>query len=196
MRAVFAIVLVGACTPDVVSGSYLCGPNASCPENLACNGPDNKCVLASTVQAFTCTPDLNTEPDDAPETAHQVPVDGCVTVPSATDNCMLQGDSQDWVALTPPASCTSVELRAAVSYTLAFEELSLELWNLDSNTQVGSDSACPDTGEDSVEQRCLNQVLTPGTRYGIKVKPTGDGDCNGECAYNRYTLRVQLATPG
>lgn len=196
MRAVFALFVVGACTPDIVSGSYLCGPNASCPGELACNGPDNKCVLASTVQPFSCTPDLNTEPDDSAATAHMIPFAECFTPAAAMDNCMLQGDAEDWVKLTPPAMCTSVAIKASVSYTLAFEQLSLELWDLETNTQIGSDTECPDTGEDSIEQRCLTQNVTPGKNYGIKVKPSGDGDCNGQCPYNRYTLRVQLTTPG
>ena len=32
--------------------------------------------------------------------------------------------------------------------------------------------------------------------YGLVVKAQSDGDCDGACAYNRYDLSVQLATPG
>ena len=34
-----------------------------------------------------------------------------------------------------------------------------------------------------------------GGSYGLLVKPNGQGNCGGACAYNRYTLSVQLATP-
>ena len=50
MRA--ALVLLAACSPDITGGSYLCGANASCPPNEACNGTDNSCVLAGTQDVF------------------------------------------------------------------------------------------------------------------------------------------------
>jgi hypothetical protein len=28
--------------------------------------------------------------------------------------------------------------------------------------------------------------------YALGVAPTGEGDCGGDCAFNRYTLRAQL----
>jgi hypothetical protein len=45
-------------------------------------------------------------------------------------------------------------------------------------------------------RRCVDFTLTPGTKYAVKVLPTGEGNCNGACAHNRYTLSVQLATAG
>lgn len=198
MRAVFALVLVAACTPDIVSGSYLCGPNAACPENLACNGPDNTCVLASTAEPFSCDPDENTEPDDTAAMAHAISNLDCQSVPYVNANCMLEGDAEDWVKLATPATCTSVTIHARITYTLAFERLAIELWNLDSNTMLGVDTACPNTGEAGEELRCLDAGLTAGTNYGIKVRPAQDevGNCSGNCSYNRYTLRVQLSTSG
>ena len=195
MRAVFALLLVGACTPDIVSGAYLCGPNGACPGDLACNGPDNTCVLASTVEPFSCDPDVQTEPDDSAATAHVLKLE-CLSVPIVSANCMLQGDAEDWVKVTPPDTCTTVTIHAAVSYTIAFEPLAMELWNLDTNTQLAVDTACPNKGENGEELRCVDQSLTPGVNYGIKVQPTGENNCGGKCSYNRYTLRVQLSTSG
>ena len=43
-------------------------------------------------------------------------------------------------------------------------------------------------------RRCLTHGVELGTRYGVKVVPNGQGNCDGDCAYNRYTLNVQLAT--
>lgn len=196
MRAAFVLVLAAACSPDIVSGSYLCGPDSACPEGLACNGPDNTCVLSSTAEPFACEPDRETEPDDTSANAHVISGLQCVSVPYVNANCMLQGDTEDWVKFTPPASCTVVAVSARVSFTVAFARLGLELWNLDTNTQLGVDTACPSTGEEGEELRCLNQSLTPGTNYGIKVRPAGDGNCGGNCSYNRYTLSVKLGSAG
>jgi hypothetical protein len=195
MRAALALLLVTACTPDIVSGSYLCGPNASCPEDMACNGTDNHCVLESTAKPFECTPATNTEPDDNVETA-QVLTLSCNAPPFPSDNCMPEGDTQDWVKFKVPADCTNVGLTTRVSFPLAFQRLGLEIWNVDTMTQLGSDTDCPIDGEPGDELRCFEQNLTPGTTYGIKVHPAGDGDCDGKCSYNRYTLRVQLVTSG
>ena len=41
-------------------------------------------------------------------------------------------------------------------------------------------------------QLLVGQALTTD----IEIKPAGTSDCNGACAHNRYTLTVQLATPG
>jgi len=194
--AILVVVFAAACTPDIVSGAYLCGPNAACPEGQSCNGPDNTCVLASTAQPFECTPDMNTEPDDTSAQAHEITGLGCVSVPFVNSNCMLQGDSEDWVRFTAPSSCTSVEVQARVSFPLAFERLGFELWNLDANTKLTDDVVCPIDGQAGEELRCLQMTLTPGTSYGIRIHPAGDGNCGGTCSFNRYTLRVLLATPG
>lgn len=193
--AILFIVFATACTPDIVSGAYLCGRNAACPSGQSCNGPDNTCVLSSTATGFECTPDMETEPDDTAAQAHQITGLGCVSVPYIDNNCMMQGDSEDWVRFTAPAACAAVEVQARVSFPYAFERLGLELWNIDANTKLVEDTACPIDGQAGEELRCMQMTLTPGTSYGIRVRPAGDGNCGGNCSYNRYTLRVLLATP-
>jgi hypothetical protein len=186
---------VVACSPEVASGTYLCGPDALCPVDEACNGPDNTCVLASRAEPFACTPDLEVEPDDTPDQAHEIVGLQCISVPFSTNNCMLTGDDADWVKFAAPTGCVAVEVEARVSFPIAFEELGLELWDLDRNVMVATDGECPQ-GVTVGERRCLTFTLTGGTTYGIKVHPTGEGNCNGACGYNRYSLTVQLATPG
>lgn len=196
MRAVFGLVLVAACTPDIVSGSYLCGPDSACPEGQACNGPDNHCVLASTAEPFDCMPERPTEPDDTAGTAYELMGLMCPGVPVPLDNCMMQGDSEDWIKVKVPTECANAALTSRVSFPIAFERLSLEIWNIDTNTKLGDDTTCANTGEVGEEQRCVQANVTPGGTFGVKVRPAGDGNCAGNCSYNRYTLRVQLATSG
>jgi hypothetical protein len=196
MRAAMFLVALAACTPDIVSGSYLCGPDASCPEGQSCNGPDNTCVFASTAQPFSCEAEIDSEPDNTSAEAHLIDNLGCVSVPFVNANCMLEGDAADWVRFVAPSVCTSVGVEARVSFPIAFERIALELWDLDRDVMIATDGECSGSGEAGEELRCLNLALVPGGSYGIKVKPAGDGNCSGACAYNRYTLRVQLATPG
>jgi hypothetical protein len=193
---VVAIVALGACAPDIASGSYLCGQNATCPVGQSCNGPDNTCVVAGAAMSFACEPEMVTEPDDTAAQAHVIANLGCVSIPFVNANCMLVGDTEDWVRFVAPTGCSAVQVETRVTFPLAFERLGLELWDLDRMMKLVDDTTCPTAGPSGEEIRCIQMTLTGGTSYGIKVHPAGDGNCNGNCSYNRYTLRVQLSTPG
>jgi hypothetical protein len=204
MRAAVVCLALAACTPEIVSGAYMCGPDASCPGDLRCNGTEDKdanllaetCVLPSIARPFDCKPTIELEPDNTMSEAFAIPNLGCVSAPFVSENCMLTDDAADWVKFVAPAACTAVEVEARLSFPLAYEELGLELWDLDRNMMLVEESACTAGAEGPDERRCLDFTLVPGTSYGIKVHPTGQGACDGACAHNRYTLRVQLATPG
>ncbi|HEX5059005.1 MAG TPA: hypothetical protein VFV99_06575, partial [Kofleriaceae bacterium] len=78
MRALLLCIPLAACTPDVVSGSYLCGPDELCPDGQKCNGTEDKttglaadsCVIPSLARPFACTPKVDVEPDDSMAQAH------------------------------------------------------------------------------------------------------------------------------
>ena len=203
MRAAW-LLLLGACTPEIVSGAYLCGPDASCPEGFVCNGTEDMlvglmadtCVLPSVTRPFACEPDVNFEPDNTSDEAFLIPNLACVSAPFVNSACMMPGDTADWVKFAAPSACTAVEVEARIAFSLAYEELAFELWDLDRNMKVGDSGDCSQGAENGDERRCLDFTLVPGTNYGIKVRPTGVGNCDGDCSHNRYTLRVQLATPG
>lgn len=189
------LVALAACMPVIVPGAYLCGPEGTCPEGQACNGPDNVCVVPASAEPFSCEADADFEPDNSPGEAHLIPNLQCVSAQFENANCMMPGDTADWVKLVAPTVCTAVEVEARLTFPVAFEELGLELWDLDANAQIATDGLCTSGAEVGYERRCMDVTLAPGTSYGIKVGPTGNGACNGACNYNRYTLQVQLATP-
>lgn len=198
MRRLLVLVLLAGCEADIASGSYLCGPEGLCPTDEACNGPDNTCVLTSTAQPFTCgATNTDNEPDDTPAEAMAISGLTCVSAPFEKNGCLHMGDPADWVSLAVPSTCVAVEVRASVTFPVAFEPAQIELWDLAANTMVAAGSACPESMSIAVGESgaCLKMTVTPGGTYGIVVKPAGGGDCNGNCAYNRYALTVQLATP-
>jgi hypothetical protein len=195
MRASFvAFAALAACSPDIPSGSYECGPNATCPADQVCDGPTNTCVIASTAGAFACDSTLEHD-DNTPATGTAIPQLQCVSTVFSQPGCLAANDGQDWFQFAVPAACTSVEVKINVAYPVAFEPLALVLSDA-TGAQIATDIACknpPPGGEDS---RCITQTLTPGTAYAIAVKPLGKGDdCDGTCNFNRYTLSVQLDTP-
>jgi hypothetical protein len=191
---VIALGAVSACAPDIVSGSYLCGPNASCPEDQKCNGPDNICVTTPP-EAFTCDSQVNSEPDDSADMAFPLAPYACLSLASSFDSCMETNDVGDWYSFVAPTGCSAIAIDARVSFPTAFEALALELWNLDTNERIGQSSKCPFGGEAGDDLQCMKITLEQGVHYAIAVLPTGEGDCKGACAYNRYTLHTQMTTP-
>jgi hypothetical protein len=201
---VLVLIALAACTPDVVSGAYLCGPNASCPEGQACNGTfdedsgldDDTCVLASLARPFVCTPKVNLEPDDTMAQGHPIENLGCVNIPVDIDGCMAESDA-DWVTFVAPTVCAgTLQVHARLSFAIAYEQLSVELWDFAQNTRLATDGECKSGLDSGNVRRCLDFTLVPGTKYGIQVLANGAGDCGGECAYNRYSLSVGVGTSG
>lgn len=196
MRILLLCFVLAACTPEVVSGSYRCGPDATCPKDFVCDGIEDTCVLPSMAAPFSCDPDTNLEPDDTSDQGFLLEDFGCASS-FMNAECMLDGDSADWVTFVAPEECTSaVKVEVRLSFSVAWEVLGLELWDLDANMQVGTDEECMQGADTGQLRRCLDVDLVPGTTYGIKVHATGEGTCNGDCAYNRYMLSVQLASAG
>jgi hypothetical protein len=196
MRAL-ALVFLAACSPDIVSGAYLCGPESMCPPDEACDGVTDSCVLASRAEPFACDDGTERAGDDTAASATQLPNLDCVSVPASLDGCMPAGDGADWFKFSTPTVCSSIEAQVRVQYPVAYEHLSMQLWDIGMNTLVGSDIDCPkSSGDPAHVERCINLQVTPGHDYGIAIQPTADGSCDGACAYNRYYLTVQLATPG
>lgn len=192
MRAASVFLFVAACTPDIGSGSYFCGPDSACPEGQACNGPDNRCVVAGAAEPFACMPEENTEPDDNAANAYEFMNVGCGGVPVPFDNCMLEGDREDWIKVAVPAGCTNGTLSARIDYPIAFERLAVEIWDIATNMQYAEDLECSGTGDPAEERRCVRVPVKAATTYGVRVRPAGDGNCDGNCSYNRYTVRVQI----
>ncbi|HEY4242706.1 MAG TPA: hypothetical protein VGM88_22975 [Kofleriaceae bacterium] len=194
MRRALVFVALAACSPDIVDDAYQCGENASCPDGLACNA--NTAACESVAQAFDCTA-IN-EPagqGDTPDTA--IAIDGlaCGTGLKTMTNCLTDTDGVDWYAFDAPAACSGLTLRAQVISNRAFAQLYV---SYEEDDAVGSvaDAACGDTGDDApTRTRCLVAPLTLGAHVAIGVsRKSGDGtDCDGDCAYNNYTLGVQLS---
>ena len=196
MRAAILVLVVAACSPDIPSGSYQCGPDQACPGDQLCNGPDNTCIAPSLVQPFSCLAKEEHEPDNTPATATAFGNFDCVSLVYTVNGCLAAGDMQDWFKLTAPAGCAALEADIKISYPLAFETVGVVLAD-DSGAMVAPDAACKGTsGGAADEQRCIQKTITPGQSYTVEVVPAGGGDCDGACNYTRYTLQIQLTTPG
>lgn len=195
MRAALLAILA-ACAPDVSTRTYDCGPEQLCPPGQRCNGPDNLCVTASTEQAFACDPTVLHEPDDMPAQGFALSVPHCPSAAVVQAGCLANGDTANWNLVQAPAGCPPIALAVRVEYPVAFEQVGFEVWDLGAATpaKIGDSGACDPAPLASGDTDSCGQVkIASGGSYGILVKPTG-GDCNGACAFNRYSLTVQIVS--
>ncbi|MEJ7599722.1 MAG: hypothetical protein WKG01_17580 [Kofleriaceae bacterium] len=187
MRAL--LCLLAACSPDIASGTYTCGPDGLCPPNQRCDGVDDVCVEDSYARDFTC--ETAPRADDTAATGTVVPDPPCVMTYEASD-CLDDPDRADWFQLDVPASCTNTTLLARVVFRVAYQPLAFVL-------PTGAATETPCTGSlpsDAYDHRCYAVAVAPGSHHAIAVGlAPGAPDCEGACAYNRYALTLRLATP-
>lgn len=184
-----------ACTVDIAAGTYYCGAEQLCPAGLACNGVDNLCVAPANAEAFTCNV-VDPTGDDVPAAGLPLGDLQCVSRVAQSAGCLFPNDPGDWVSFEVPANCTAVEIQARVLFPVAFEAVALELAT-DNAAPVRVDGPCGDDpkpigGELS---RCMKMTVAPGSHHAIGMVHSGELDCGGGCAFNRYEVAVQLATP-
>lgn len=196
MRALLlACAVLGACTPEIVSGAYLCGPDESCPDDQTCNPASGLCVSPASVKPFACGEDLTeVEPNNTQGAAQVIQPGGCASAIAEISGCTPAGDGDDWFVFEVPANCVTTFAHLRMSSSLAFETLGVTLAGPNGTFEASStacDNSFPDDGEVQV---CLDQQVTPGATYTVHVAPAGGGNCGGDCAYNRYRLGMQLGT--
>ena len=193
MRALLFIALLSACSPEIVQGAYLCGPDESCPDGQKCNGVDNVCVLPSGAKPFECGDKITeVEPNNGAAAAQTIANLACASPLIQIKGCTPAADAEDWYAFDVPATCTATVATVRLDFPLAFEQLSVELAGKTGSQADCGSTAPPDDGSDTV---CLSTPVTAGQRYTLRVARSGVGNCDGQCGYNRYSLSLQLGTP-
>ncbi|MDX2093408.1 MAG: hypothetical protein SFX73_36525 [Kofleriaceae bacterium] len=191
--ALLLVALTAACTPDIVPGSYFCGPEQACPEGQTCDGLSNICVLPTQAKPFACTSGTESEPNDAFATAQPVLVGAsCASNPTEVRGCTAAEDGQDFYGFTVPGGCTTVSASARMAFPLAFEPLTLKLVD-EAGATVAEGRPCDNDAPDDGDVRlCIEANVAPSGTYAVVVARTGEDTCDGACAYNRYDLAVQL----
>ncbi len=196
MRAwMLSFALLGACTPEIVSGAYLCGPDESCPDGQKCNPASALCVGPGSVETFACGKDqTEIEPNNSQAGAQVIQGLGCASTLAEIRGCTPAGDADDWFVFDVPATCTTSVAHLRLSSSIAFQTLGVKLSG-PNGTFEASETVCAASSPDDAEvQVCLDQAVTPGATYAVRVGPAGGGNCEGNCSYNRYSLHLQLGT--
>ena len=200
------LLVFAACTPEVATGVYACGPDELCPDGLACSrdavNKDGEhlvtglCVAPGAVKQFACGQQhADVANDDSPATARTLGDLDCVSTLREAKSCLPQNDTGDFYTLTVPANCPTGNLRAAVTYPVSWQRLVLQVAKV-GETPATVDVKCPGIQDDDnpLAKSCLDAPVSPGN-YVIGVIADGTGNCDGDCKFNRYTLGVQITTP-
>ncbi|MFN0246113.1 MAG: hypothetical protein ACKV2T_04345 [Kofleriaceae bacterium] len=198
MRALIWIpIALAACAPEITPGTYLCGDEELCPEGQACDGLTNTCVLPSTARPFACGDDIDeVEPNDAFLSAQSFGALECVSNVAEVRGCTpANGNDEDWFSFAVPTCSSTVRATARIAFPLAYEPLVLELRDVNGSTKTTGDACANDDPNDGDTELCFDLAVTGGAQYAIRVAGTGTADCDGACAYNRYTMRMQLLSP-
>lgn len=194
--AVLASAALAACTPDVPSGAYLCGPERLCPEDQLCDGATDLCVLPELAKPFACRTAAADDPpgDDTPATAAPLAGLGCPSASVERGGCLDRGDGVDFLRLEVPADCAGARLEAMVTFPAAYEavDLLLTAGGPTPPEPVGAACATSVAVAPGQEVRCASQPVEAGAVYALGVVRTGAGDCGGLCPHNRYRLRLRL----
>lgn len=210
MRAqLLLVILVSACTPEITSDTYSCGPEMLCPPKLACHlGPlQSDDSLESARFAYSCVTTLiagpfacsdvtsDQEPDDEPSAGLDLTALACGSQFEFTDwGCIAQSDDVDHYRFSIPTACLGNDPRfqANLRYPIGTAPLTLDLLDA-SGTVISSAELCSNSStEGGIEASCLIVPNLPVGDYVLRVKldPVGTADCDGECAFNRYQLRL------
>lgn len=193
MRALLLVLAVAACTPDISPGAYLCGPEQSCPDDLACDGVDHVCVLPTAAQPFACGAGDEVEPNNDLAGAQPVlPNATCASLPVELAGCIADDDSADYYRIAVPTGCTAVSASARLSFPLAFMPLAVTIVDRDGAVLAEGAPCENDEPDDGETRMCVVANVTPGQDALVRVEGTGEATCGGACAHNQYLLTMQL----
>lgn len=195
--AVVLALAAGACTPDIGTNTYYCGPERLCPPNLECNDANFTCELPSLTEAFACPSDSNTaEPDDDLASARDLGTLSCGTFDPLQDEagCVPQAGDVDLYRFVYDDECSGVDphIEVKVRFPIAHVPLTLELLDADGAVIQEAELCTASNDQTGMDRVCLEERLASGT-YFLRVQvPGGAPDCDGTCHYNFYRIAFSL----
>jgi len=201
LLATALILALAACTPEIGTGTYFCGPERLCPPELSCDDTSYTCIAPSSVDPFVCPEGFDdTEPDDEMSTAQDLGELDCgLNLLQAANSCLQAGSGADYYTFTYNGNCQGANPHLAIQmrYPIALVPLQLEL--IDGNgTVVATGDYCTQSNDSSGrESLCIDTPPVTGTTYFVKVSRDPDGpDCDGDCDFNQYLLNIAFPLAG
>ncbi len=194
--------LLFACSPDIASNTYFCGPEGLCPPGLQCSYNAEStlaysCDLPNAVKDFECgTANADVEPDDTTENAFDLGALACGSQLFFPEHgCIENGTDIDHFKFRREQLCQGEDPHVAIRLqaSIAAAPLSLTLLGED-GSPVGSATDCSD-GSDiakGLQTLCLDATDLPAETFTIRIQvdDAAGSDCDGKCLFNRYSLSL------
>ncbi len=195
-RLALGLVLVlGACTPEIIGGAYYCGPERLCPPHLECDDNTYLCVAERYAEPFSC-PDgsESAEPDDELAAARDLGVVTCGSPVGNLAGCISTAGDVDLIAFSNQSECNGADPHMEISlhFPIALVPLTLELLD-ESGTVIQVGEGCTLGGDvNGTHTLCLD--FEPGIGdYYLRITDDAAGpDCDGDCRNNQYTLDIHF----
>ncbi len=187
--AVVAVLAAAACSAEIGTGTYFCGPEQFCPPDLECNPNTFSCETPGTFEAFSCPFGASVnEPDEAMADAYELTLE-CGANTEDFTLCIDDGQDVDHFSFEMEECFgESPHLSFEIRYPVALAELQLEL--LDDAGQVleVAETCTAEQNFTGMEWKCIDiPPLEPGV-YFLRVSTTGERTCSGDCEHNQYRL--------
>jgi hypothetical protein len=186
-----------ACTPEIGSGTYFCGPERFCPPEQVCDDSSFTCVNPLLAEPFSC-PDGSqaAEPDDVLADARDLGVLTLTqpTVLGAQAGCIPTADDVDLVELECDATCAESggRLEITARYPVAFLPVGVELLDDTGNVLVSAELCTPSVDYTGMDYLCIDHDPSVGVYYVRAAGVAGAPDCDGGCGFNRYSLDIKF----
>lgn len=195
--AVAAAALAAACSPEIGTGTYFCGPERLCPPHLECNDLTITCEVPAETESFVCPSSANlAEPDNDLGSARDLGTLSCGVLDPLIDDpgCVPEPGDVDLYKFEYDDDCSGADphINVVVRFPIAHVPLTLEL--LDAEGAVIQEAElCTSTADRTGTDRvCLESRLASGTYYLQIRAADGAPDCDGTCHYNRYLVAFSL----
>lgn len=197
MRAVLLgalLALAGACSPEIGSGTYYCGPERLCPPDLECDDPTFTCERPSVAERFSCPgASQATEPDDSAGEAQDLGALACgLPILENRIGCVADQDDVDHIELELADECVGDDphLEVSMRFPVALVPLSIELLDDDGEVIATGELCTPSGDATGTDLLCIDQRIPPG-RYMLRIRSMEPApDCDGDCHHNSYQLDV------
>jgi hypothetical protein len=190
-RAALAMgaLALAACEPEIISGTYFCGPERGCPPDLACDGATLRCVRPEQVEPFRCAAGSQAaEPDDELASAQSLGVLGCRSRVVDLTGCIADAADVDHLRVEGPAGCNGT-LQVVMHHPVALADLALEVLD-EAGQPVAAGAVCLALDVTGRVRTCVEAPIAPGQIRIVRVRGSGAGTCDGDCAHNQYYLSL------
>lgn len=194
--AALALATTVACSPEIGSDTYFCGPEGLCPPDLRCDDNTFTCRTPILFTPFECPAESEVaEPDNDQASAFDLGVLGCGDViMQDAPGCAPDPSDVDLIRFEYLDNCNGPDPRIVINsrFPIAHVPLTLEVID-DTGAVVATGEPCTPRDNFSGRDTLCIEDRPPAGVYFIRIQTDAAGpDCGGECAFNQYLINVSV----